>query len=98
MPTDLRFAIVTGASTGIGLELAKCCAKNGFDLDTNIGAAKKDDAGDVAQIGYDAMMSGEGDVVSGWKNKVETTLANVTPSSVLAKQHLKMAEPGSAKN
>jgi short-subunit dehydrogenase len=25
-------AIVTGASTGIGYELAKCCAKNGFDL------------------------------------------------------------------
>ena len=25
-------AIVTGASTGIGLELAKCCAQNGFDL------------------------------------------------------------------
>jgi uncharacterized protein len=25
-------AIVTGASTGIGLELAKCCVKNGFEL------------------------------------------------------------------
>ncbi len=25
-------AVVTGASTGIGFELAKCCAKNGFDL------------------------------------------------------------------
>jgi short-subunit dehydrogenase len=25
-------AIVTGASTGIGFELAKCCTKNGFDL------------------------------------------------------------------
>jgi short-subunit dehydrogenase len=25
-------AVVTGASTGIGLELAKCCTKNGFDL------------------------------------------------------------------
>lgn len=25
-------AIVTGASTGIGYELAKCCAENGFDL------------------------------------------------------------------
>jgi uncharacterized protein len=25
-------AIVTGASTGIGYELAKCCAQNGFDL------------------------------------------------------------------
>src|SRR5436305_1462815 len=27
-----QFAIVTGASTGIGLELAKCCAREGFDL------------------------------------------------------------------
>jgi short-subunit dehydrogenase len=25
-------AVVTGASTGIGFELAKCCAQNGFDL------------------------------------------------------------------
>jgi NADP-dependent 3-hydroxy acid dehydrogenase YdfG len=26
------FAVVTGASTGIGYELAKLCASNGFDL------------------------------------------------------------------
>ena len=28
----MRNILVTGASTGIGYELAKCCAKNGFDL------------------------------------------------------------------
>jgi NAD(P)-dependent dehydrogenase (short-subunit alcohol dehydrogenase family) len=32
MPINGQFAIVTGASTGIGLELAKCCAREGFDL------------------------------------------------------------------
>src|SRR5437763_787360 len=33
MPDSQReFAVVTGASTGIGLELARECAKNGFDL------------------------------------------------------------------
>ncbi len=33
MATQSRsLAVVTGASTGIGYELAKLCAKNGFDL------------------------------------------------------------------
>ena len=30
--TQRKLAVVTGASTGIGLELARECAKNNFDL------------------------------------------------------------------
>src|SRR4051812_13777571 len=30
--TGRQLAIVTGASSGIGFELARCCVENGFDL------------------------------------------------------------------
>lgn len=65
--------------------------------DTKVGVSKKDDPVDVAKVGFKAMMNGEGDVVSGWKNKIQATIANVTPASVLAEQHRRIAEPGSAK-
>jgi short-subunit dehydrogenase len=66
-------------------------------LDTKVGQQEKDDPAEVARAGFDAMMQGEGDVVTGWKNKLHSTLANVTPASILAEQHRKMAEPGSGK-
>ena len=64
--------------------------------DTEIGQSKKDDPVEVAKVGFEAMMNGEGDVVSGFKNKVLSTVANVTPAGVLAEQHKKKAKPGSA--
>ncbi|HVX75533.1 MAG TPA: SDR family NAD(P)-dependent oxidoreductase [Bradyrhizobium sp.] len=67
-------------------------------LDTNIGTTEKDDAAMVARTGFDAMMKGEADVVTGLKNKVQSAVANVTPAETLAKQHRKMAEPGTAKS
>lgn len=66
-------------------------------LDTKIGMAEKDDPADVARIGFDALMDREGDIVSGWKNKLQAAVANVTPSEFLAEQHRKMAEPGSGR-
>jgi short-subunit dehydrogenase len=66
-------------------------------MDTKVGTDQKDPADDVAKQGFDAMMAGEGDVVTGLKNKVQTTVANVTPAGALAKQHRGMAEPGTAK-
>jgi short-subunit dehydrogenase len=65
-------------------------------LDTAVGQGKKDDAADVARAGFKAMQNGEGDVVSGWHNKLQSAIANVTPASILAEQHRKKAAPGSA--
>jgi uncharacterized protein len=65
-------------------------------LDTKIAQGEKADPAAVARIGFDAMMAGEGDVVAGWKNKIEAGLANITPSAVLAEVHRRQAEPGSA--
>jgi uncharacterized protein len=66
-------------------------------LDTKVGADDhKADPAEVAQTGFDAMMSGEADVVAGLKNKLQVAMAKVMPSQVMAEQHRKMAEPGTA--
>jgi len=40
-------------------------------MDTDVGTTEKDDAAEVAKNGFDAMMKGQGDVVSGFKNKIQ---------------------------
>jgi len=67
-------------------------------LDTKLAQQKKDAPADVARIGFDAMMKGESDVVSGWKNKVQAAIAAITPGEVLAEQHRRVAAPGSARH
>lgn len=66
-------------------------------LDTKVGQSEKQDPFDVAKVGFDAMMNGEADVVSGWQNKLRAAIASITPSTVMAEMHRGMAEPGSAK-
>ncbi|MBV8682191.1 MAG: SDR family NAD(P)-dependent oxidoreductase [Caulobacteraceae bacterium] len=65
--------------------------------DTKVGSSKKDDPADVAKVGYEAMKRGDGDVVTGLKNKLQAAVAAVTPQGVLAGMHKDMAEPGTAK-
>lgn len=66
-------------------------------LDTQVGSdPNKRSAEDVAKDGWKALMSGKPSVFSGWTTKIQGVLANVVPGSVLAEQHRKMAEPGSA--
>jgi NAD(P)-dependent dehydrogenase (short-subunit alcohol dehydrogenase family) len=53
-------------------------------LDTKVGQQKKDDPADVAKVGFDAMMKGQRDVVSGWQNKLRSAISTATPAGVVA--------------
>jgi hypothetical protein len=57
---------------------------------------EKGDPADVAKVGFQAMLDGDGDVVAGWNNKLQSAVANVVAAGALAQQHRKVAEPGSA--
>jgi uncharacterized protein len=65
-------------------------------MDTKIGQSKKDDPADVARQGFDAMMRGDGEVITGWQNKLRSAIAHVLPADVSAEMHRRTAEPGSA--
>ena len=64
-------------------------------MDTKVGQSTKADPADVAKDGWKAMLDGDGEIVSGFKNKLTVAAAGVTPSSVLAERHRQLAEPGS---
>jgi short-subunit dehydrogenase len=64
-------------------------------MDTKVGQGKKDNPADVAEAGFEAMMEGDTKVVTGFKNKLQATMANIVSSDMLAEQYRKMSEPGS---
>jgi short-subunit dehydrogenase len=63
--------------------------------DTDVGQDDKDNPADVAKAGFDAMMKGDDAIIYGWKNKLQVAASRLMPSSRLAEQHRKIAEPGS---
>jgi len=65
-------------------------------LDTKVGAGKKQGPEEVAKQGFDAMMSGDAEVITGWQNKLRAAISHMMPATLAAEQHRKMAEPGSA--
>lgn len=67
-------------------------------MDTKVGTEKKMSAAEVAKLGFDAMMKGDGDVIAGWQNKLQAAIAHLLPAGAVAEQHRKMAAPGTAKH
>jgi len=51
------------------------------------------DPADVAKDGYEAMIAGKDMIISGFKNKLQVAMGNITPDSMLAEQTGKQQEP-----
>ena len=66
-------------------------------MDTKVGQQKKADPEDVAKLGFEAMMQGEGDVVSSTMNKVQVAMTGVMSADRVAAQSRKLNAPGSGK-
>lgn len=64
-------------------------------MDTKIGQQQKDDAAEVARLGYEAMKTGDDAVITGWKNKLQVAMAKVLPATATAEKHRQQTEPGS---
>jgi short-subunit dehydrogenase len=67
-------------------------------MDTKVGTEKKMSAAEVARAGFQAMLDGKGEVVTGWTNKLRAAISHVLPSDTLAELHRKQSAPGTAKH
>jgi short-subunit dehydrogenase len=66
--------------------------------DTAVGTSKKDSAAQVAEQGFDALMSGRSKIVAGsLKTKASGLVNKVTPDKAKAAMHRLMAKPGTGK-
>jgi short-subunit dehydrogenase len=65
-------------------------------MDTKVGTQKKADPAEVARQGFEAMMKGKGQVVTGWQNKLQAAIAHIAPSDTLAAIHTGKSKPGTA--
>ncbi|ADO75713.1 dehydrogenase DhgA [Stigmatella aurantiaca DW4/3-1] len=64
--------------------------------DTRVGQQEKDDAGEVARQGFEALMAGKDKVVAGsLKNRAMAAAVQVIPDTASAQLHRKLSEPGS---
>jgi short-subunit dehydrogenase len=62
--------------------------------DTKVGQASKDDAGEVAEEGYDALMAGRSSVVAGsFKNRIQAELGTHLPDALAAPLLARMTKP-----
>lgn len=67
-------------------------------LDTKIGTEEKMSPADVARQGWEAALRGDGQIITGWKNKLQAAMSHVLPADMVAEQHTEQSAPGTAKH
>ncbi|MBE7175328.1 MAG: SDR family oxidoreductase [Mucilaginibacter polytrichastri] len=67
--------------------------KAGMNASKIVQNSELDDAAQVAKDGYEALMAGKDKVISGFKNKAQVAMANITPDEMAANNMLKQQEP-----
>ncbi|HMG54430.1 MAG TPA: hypothetical protein VK601_13130, partial [Kofleriaceae bacterium] len=94
---ELRDTGVTVTAMQPGPTDTRFFERAGLD-DTRVGTGVQDDPAEVARQGYQAMMDGKDKVIVGSVETVLTGLANeILPESTRARQHARLAEPGSGR-
>ena len=67
--------------------------------DTRVGASAKDDPAEVARQGFEALMAGKADIVTGsLSTKLQGAVNEILPETAKAQLHRRLSEPGSAGN
>jgi len=67
-------------------------------IDTEAGrSTSKADPSEVAEDGLAALMEGRREIVSGWRNKVLSLVAHVTPASILSWKNRRLLAPERAR-
>jgi len=64
----------------------------------NVAEGKLADAADVAADGYKALLGGDDMVISGFQNKVQIAMSNITPDKTVAEKVHKQQSPVDNKN
>ncbi|HMI78180.1 MAG TPA: SDR family oxidoreductase [Ferruginibacter sp.] len=64
----------------------------------NVVEGKLADPAKVAEDGYKALMSGDDMIISGFQNKVQIAMSNITPDSLVAKQVGRQQEPAGSES